>query len=104
MLKSDPRNKGRGGTGEVMVGATVEGVAGTTGSEHLSSLREGHLRLLAGDTGLAYHRLTAGEPFIAALTDPALARPVQARLALGPALAGLALLLLVWRQLPRRPP
>jgi mxaL protein len=104
VLQSDPRSKGRGGTGEAMVGDTVEGVAGATGSEHLSSLREGHLRLLASDTGLAYHRLTAAQPFIAALTDPALARPVPARLALSPALAALALLLLVCRQLPRRHP
>lgn len=105
VLQSDPRNKGRGGTGEAMVGDAVEGVAASSaGSEHLSSLREGHLKLLAGDTGLVYHRLTATQPFIDALTAPALARPVAARLALSPALAGLALLLLVWRQLPRRNP
>jgi mxaL protein len=88
-----------------MVGDAVEGVAPagaitTAGSEHLSALHEAHLRLLAGDTGLAYHRLTDVAPFVAALTAPALARPVPARFELAPLLAGLALLLLVIRHLP----
>lgn len=109
VMQHDPRSQGRGGTGEAMVGEAVEGVApagaasattATTGSEHLSALHEAHLRLLAGDTGLAYHRLTEVAPFIAALTAPALARPVPARFDLAPVLAGLALLLLVIRHLP----
>jgi mxaL protein len=105
VMQRDPRSQGRGGTGEAMVGEPVEGVAAADGGgEHLSSLREAHLRLLAGDTGLGYHRLSGAAPFIAALTAPALAHPVQARLALSPALAALALLLLLWRQLPRRNP
>lgn len=107
VLQSDPRNKGRGGTDEAMTGEAgevVEAVTAGGGSEHLSSLREAHLKLLAGDTGLAYHRLASTVTFIEALTAPSLARPVPARLALSPALAGLALLLLLWRQLPRRNP
>ena len=111
VMQHDPRSQGRGGTGEAMVGEAVEGVApagvaavatATAGSEHLSALHEAHLRLLAGDTGLAYHRLTDAAAFVAALTAPALARPVPARFDLAPLLAGLALLLLVMRHLPSR--
>ena len=104
VMQHDPRSQGRGGTGEAMVGEVVEDRAASTGSEHLSALREAHLRLLAGDTGLAYHHLVDPGSFIAALTAPALARPVPARFALGPWLAGLALLLLLLRQLPRKTP
>ena len=106
VMQSDPRSRGRGGQGEAMVGDAVEGVEGIgagTGSEHLSSLHEAHLRLLAGDTGLSYHRLVNEERFVEAMTAPALARPVPARFDLSPVLAGVALLLLVLRQLPRRP-
>ena len=107
VTQTDPRSQGRGGKGEAMVGDAVEGVEGVgagAGSEHLSSLREAHLLLLAGDTGLGYHRLTNEARFIAALTAPGLARPVAARFELGPLLAGLALLLLLSRYFPRRPP
>ena len=97
--QSDPRSRGRAGSGEAMVGAAVEGVEAGTGSEHLSSLHDAHLRLLAEDTGLKYHRLTAVQPFIEAITASALARPVAARFDLSPVLAGLALVLLVVRQL-----
>jgi mxaL protein len=105
VMQHDPRSQGRGGTGEAMVGEAVEGKAspgagaGAAG-EHLSALHEAHLRLLAADTGLAYHRLGAVAPLVAALTAPALARPVPARFDLAPLLAGLALLLLVMRHLP----
>ena len=102
VTQTDPRSQGRGGKGEAMVGEAVEGVEAGAGGEHLSSLREAHLLLLAGDTGLGYHRLTNEAGFIAALTAPALARPVTARFDLGPLLAGLALLLLLSRYLPRR--
>ncbi len=104
VMQRDPRSQGRGGTGEAMVGEAVEDRATSGGSEHLSALREAHLRLLAGDTGLAYHHLVDAGSFIAALTAPALARPVPARFELGPGFAGLALLLLMSRQLPRKTP
>ena len=98
--QSDPRSQGRNGTGEAMVGEKVEGPA-IGGSEHLSSLREAHLRLLAGDTGLGYHRLVDAGGFIAALTAASLARPVPARVELAPLFAGLALLLVLARHLGR---
>jgi mxaL protein len=104
VMQHDPRSQGRGGTGEAMVGEAVEDRAVRGGGEHLSALREAHLRLLAGDTGLTYHHLVDAGSFIAALTAPALARPVPARFELGPGLAGLALLLLLFRQLPRKTP
>lgn len=76
----------------------------TPGSEHLSSLREGYLRLLANEQGLGYHRLLDGDTLTQALTAPALARPVRAQADLRPWLAGLALCLLLARhlQLPAR--
>jgi mxaL protein len=76
----------------------------TPGSEHLSSLREAYLRLLANEQGLGYHRLLGTEGLAKALTAPALARPVSARADLRPLLAGLALCLLLARhlQLPVR--
>jgi mxaL protein len=104
VLQRDPRSQGRGGRGETMVGDTNDAVPPPTAAEHLSSLHEAHLRLLAGDTGLGYHRLTDAAAFSAALTAPALARPVPARFELAPLLAGLALGLLLWRHLPRKAP
>ena len=76
----------------------------TPGSEHLSSLREAYLRLLAHEQGLGYHRLLDGDGLAQALTAPALARPVSAQADLRPWLAGLALCLLLARhlQLPAR--
>ena len=73
----------------------------TRGSEHLSSLREGYLRLLASENGLAFARLR-GDELAAALRAPALARPVETRVDLRNALAALALLLLVLQWLPWR--
>ena len=74
------------------------------GSEHLSSMREAYLRLLAREQGLGFLRLTGEEGLAKALTAPALARPVSARADLRPLLAGLALCLLLARhlQLPAR--
>ncbi len=74
----------------------------TRGSEHLSSLREGYLRLLAGENGLSFTRLREDE-LKAALRAPALARPVRTRVDLRNALAVLALLLLLLQWLPWRP-
>ena len=103
VLQVDPRSLGRGASvgGEQM---TEEGSAAaaplpgsTPGSEHLSSLREAYLQLLAAQTGLAYQRLGGSEAFIDALTAPSLARPVAARADLRFVPAGLALLLLLAR-------
>ncbi|MGM9491352.1 MxaL protein [Ideonella sp. YS5] len=76
----------------------------TPGSEHLSSMREAYLRLLAREQRLGFHRLTGEEGLAKALTAPSLARPVNARADLRPLLAGLALCLLLARhlQLPAR--
>jgi mxaL protein len=100
----DPRSQGRGGTGEAMVGEVVEDPAAAAGGEHLSALREAHLRLLAADTGLGYHRLSDTPGLAAALSAPALARPVSARFDLSPLFAGVALLLLLWSYLPKKTP
>jgi len=73
----------------------------TSGMEHLSSLREGYLRLLANENGLAYSH-GRGEELSAALRAPALSRPVKTALDLRTALAALALMLLLLRWIPRR--
>jgi mxaL protein len=73
----------------------------TRGSEHLSSLREGYLRLLAGENGLAFARLR-GDELRNALHAPALSRPVKAAVDLRSGLAALALVLLLLQWLPRR--
>jgi mxaL protein len=108
VMQTDPRSQGRGGSvgGEQM---TEEGDAppavalgATPGSEHLSSLREAYLRLLAGENGLAFHRLRRAEDLAAALQAPALARPVPTRVDARVVLAALALALLLTLWLPRR--
>jgi mxaL protein len=123
VMQSDPHSQGRGASvgGERMVdeeaAATPPLPGPAPGSEHLSSLREGYLRLLAGELGLGYHRLQAtggadaDEALAEAMTSPGLARPVQSWADLRPALAALALCMLLachlrhWRasRLKRRP-
>jgi mxaL protein len=78
-----------GGGGNVALGATP-------GSEHLSSLREGYLRLLAGENGLAYMRLASPQALLAALTAPAFERPVTVAFDLRLVLAAFAFMLLLW--------
>jgi mxaL protein len=73
----------------------------TRGSEHLSSLREGYLRLLANENGLAFARVR-GDELNAALRAPALSRPVKTAVDLRTALAALALVLLLVQWLPWR--
>jgi mxaL protein len=112
VMQTDPRSQGRGGSvsGEQLVddaavGAPAAVIGATPGSEHLSALHEPYLRLLAGETGLDYHRLETAEGLAAALTAPALARhrrvPADGRVGL--ALLALALLLLRQWPVRRRP-
>lgn len=101
VLQTDPRSQGRGASvgGEAMVeqdsAPPAVGLGATPGSEHLSGLREPYLRLLAGEGGFAFHRLRDTEGLLAALRDPALARPVTLRADARVALAALALLLML---------
>jgi mxaL protein len=67
----------------------------TPGSEHLSALREGYLRLLAGEQGMAFLRLQPGQGLEAALTSPAMAKPVAVRTGGRYVLAGLGFCLLL---------
>ncbi len=92
-----PPNRDLAGRDEVPAAA----LGATLGSEHLSSLREGYLRLLANENGLAFVRL-GGDALAAALSAPALSRPVQTSVDLRNALAALALLLLLVPWLPLR--
>ncbi len=54
-------------------GQPIKAIAGT-GTEHLSTLKEAHLRELADVTGLGYVRLRASADLASALRDPALSR------------------------------
>lgn len=103
VLQVDPRSQGRGGSvsGETMADDTVGGIGAaalgaTPGSEHLSSLREAYLKLLAGENGLAYARLTSPQALRAAMTAPAFERPVTVAFDLRLVLAALAFALLLW--------
>jgi mxaL protein len=114
VLQVDPRSLGRGGSvaGEQMVepdDLTVKPLPGAApGSEHLSSLREAYLQLLASEQGLLYRRLGSDRSLVTALEDERLAQPRPSRLDLRPALAALALAALLapaattWRAARRR--
>lgn len=102
VLQIDPRSRGRGASvgGERMVeeGGLPDhtpALGATPGSEHLSGLREPYLRLLADENGFTYARLRDARQLAAAMRDPAFARPVPVRVDASPALAVLALLLLL---------
>ena len=98
----DPRSQGRGASvgGESMaedadMPRAAAGLGATPGSEHLSSLREAYLQLLAAENGFAYQRLRAPQALSEALQAPALARPVSVRADARPALAALAFVFLL---------
>ena len=78
--------------GEVLQGTAAGGQAGS--HEHLSELREAHLRLLAGRTGLVYATLRDPAALAGMLRDPRLANPANVPTELHWVPAALALLLL----------
>ena len=104
----DPRSRGRDASvrGETMTedsdAVPAVGLGATPGAEHLSSLREPYLQLLAADNGLMFHRLLEPQALAEALQAPALARSLLTRVDLRVALASIALALLVSLWLPRR--
>jgi mxaL protein len=109
VLQVDPRSQGRSGSvdSERLVeqgddaaapAAPAAALGATPGSEHLSSLRESYLELLAVEAGLGYQRLVDAAGLVAAMQTPALTRPVPVRADARIALAGLAVLLLLLRQ------
>ncbi len=73
---------------------------GASPREHLSSLREGHLRQLAQDVGLDYRRLTDPQVMSEAMRDGRFARRTPQPTDVGWIAASLALLLLVIRFRP----
>ena len=103
VMQTDARSQARGGSvaGETMLddraGTVTPSLGAVPGSEHLSGLREAYLRLLAREQGLAFLHLQSTQGLTAALTSPALARPVPSRGDGRVALAGLALVLLLAR-------
>ena len=105
VMQTDPRSQGRGGSvgHEQMVedpadtGKAANLPGSTPGSEHLSAMREGYLRLLADDTGLSFLPLQQPEALMRALTAPQLAQTAPAATDLRVALAALAFVLLLAR-------
>lgn len=103
VMQTDPRSRGRNSSlaGEAMAeereGPAAPTLGATPGSEHLSSLREGYLRLLAREQGLAFIRLQSPQDLAVAMMSPALAKPVRIRTDGRAVLAGVALCLLLWR-------
>lgn len=103
VMQTDMRRQGRGASvsGEALAddgaGPAAAGLGATPGTEHLSGLREGYLRLLGSERGLRFLRLQTAQGLSAALTDPALAKPVVARADGRVALAALAFMLLLAR-------
>jgi mxaL protein len=108
VLQTDPRSLGRDASmrGETMTedgdAVPAVGLGATPGAEHLSSLREPYLQLLAAENGLMFHRLLEPQAFAEALQAAALARPLLARVDARVPLAALALALLLSLWLPRR--
>jgi mxaL protein len=79
--------------GEVVQRAAADGQARS--HEHLSELREPHLRMLAGRTGLGYAALSDPAALAGLMRDPRLANTVPVPTDLYGVPAALALLLLV---------
>ena len=108
VMQTDLRSQGRSGNvkGEAMVddraGMVAPSLGAAPGSEHLSSLREGYLRLLSREQGLAYLRLQTPKELTASLMAPELAKPIIARQEVRVLLAGLAFCLLLARHSVRR--
>jgi mxaL protein len=103
VMQTDPHSQGRGGSvaGEAMMderaGTAAPALGAAPGSEHLSSLREGYLRLLASEQGLAFLHLQSSQGLAMAMMSPALAKPVRVRADARVGLASLALCLLLAR-------
>ena len=97
--QTSPRSKARatGVDNEPDAADEVSSALGNTpGAEHLSSLREPYLRLLASELGLGYHRLVSVPELLQALQAPALTRPVAVQRDGRLALAAAALALQLW--------
>lgn len=97
--KTDPDGKRIGfwrATEVLQYGGAIDG----TSHEHLSELREDHLKLLAKTVGFGYTRLLSPASLDAAFHDRALAHPAKVETDLRWIPGGLALLLLVWRFRP----
>lgn len=101
VMQTDARSQGRGASvqGEKLhddgAGPAATGLGNTPGREHLSALREGYLRLLAGELGLRFYRLQTAQGLTAVMVSPSLARPVAGRADGRVALTALALALLL---------
>jgi mxaL protein len=105
VMQTDTLSAGRtiGGSRQTLVeedGSPVK-VFESSGTEHLSSLKEEHLRQVAEQAGLGYRRLAGPPDLAAALRDPRLARQAVVPRDLSAVPAAVALLLLAMVFVPR---
>jgi len=109
VLQIDVYSRGRTGSvvGESMVDQETHEAEGQTarGGEHLTSLRESHLRELASELGLGYHRLESAGGLVSALEEADVAQEVRGPVDVRAVLGGGAMvaLVLIYLLPPRRP-
>jgi mxaL protein len=103
VLQTDTYSLGRGGTGEGMVDSEGKPIAKqkSSGTEHLSSLKEPYLVQLATETGMSYRRLDTLAGLAEAIKAPAFARKAATESDLRWVLAALALAALGYSPLKR---
>lgn len=102
VLQTDTYSLGRGRSGEAMVDSEGRPIAKqkSSGTEHLSALKEPYLIQLATETGMTYQRLDTMETLADAIKTPALGRKAPAPSDLRWILAALALTALLAAYLP----
>ena len=99
VMQTDPRSAASAGGTVFGSDATL---GATPGREHLSSLHEAYLRLLAGENGMRFHRLQEPAALAAAMQARNFARDVPTRVDMRPALSAVALVCLLFWWWPRR--
>lgn len=97
VLQTDSYSMGRGRSGESMVDEKGNPVIAQrpTGTEHLSSLKEAHLREIAAEAGMSYHRISNVESLASAVKASSLAHSAVVDTDLRWLLAALALVVLL---------
>ena len=110
VVQGDPAAHGRGtgdGAQESLADESGQAIGRTAmaGTEHLSNLKDAHLRDLAAQTGMRYEALSSPVELSHALIDPAFARTQSIPTELGwlPALLGLSCLAWAYRPDLRSP-
>ncbi len=104
VLQTDTYSLGRAGSGESMVDSEGRPIVAqrASGTEHLSSLKEAHLELLAAEAHMAYERLDSSKDLKLAIAQSGATHPLPIESDLRWILAAAALFFLVASRLPLR--